>query len=127
TLVAVLAVSWGAAHAADAAPARSVPAGVAIPARTAPPAAPRAAPAAPVARGTTLSGKVNLNTAAATQLMLLPGVGPAKAERIVAWRQKYGAFKRVADLRKVRGFGYKSFKKLEPYLDVKGETTLGKG
>ena len=71
-----------------------------------------------------LAGKLNLNTASEDQLMLLPAVGPAKAERIVAWRKKNGGFKRVADLRHVKGFGYKSFKKLEPYLDIKGDTTL---
>ena len=48
----------------------------------------------------------------------------AKAERIIAFRQKHGAFKRVADLRRVKGFGRKTLKKLEPFLDIKGETTL---
>jgi len=71
-----------------------------------------------------LRGKLNLNTASADQLQLLPGIGPSKADRIVAWRQKNGGFKRVADLRKVKGFGYKTLKKLEPYLDIKGDTTL---
>lgn len=73
---------------------------------------------------TELTGKLNLNTATEEQLLLLPTVGPAKAERIVAWRKKNGGFKRVADLRRVKGFGYKTMKRLEPYLDVTGETTL---
>jgi competence ComEA-like helix-hairpin-helix protein len=71
-----------------------------------------------------LTGKLNLNTATEDQLMLLPTVGPSKAERIVTWRKKNGGFKRVADLRRVKGFGYKTFKKLESYLDITGETTL---
>jgi competence protein ComEA len=71
-----------------------------------------------------LTGKLNLNTASEDQLQMLPTVGPAKAERIVAWRAKNGGFKRVADLRRVKGFGYKTFKKLEPFLDIKGETSL---
>jgi len=71
-----------------------------------------------------LAGKVNLNTATEEQLMLLPTVGPAKAERIVAWRKKNGAFRRTADIRRVKGFGYKTFKRLEPFLDIKGDTTL---
>lgn len=71
-----------------------------------------------------LTGKLNLNTATEDQLQLLPTVGPAKAERIVSWRKKNGGFKRTADLRRVKGFGYKTLKKLEPYLDIKGETTL---
>lgn len=71
-----------------------------------------------------LTGKLNLNTANEDQLQLLPTVGPAKAERIIAWRAKNGGFKRTADLRRVKGFGYKTFKKLEPFLDIKGDTTL---
>jgi competence protein ComEA len=71
-----------------------------------------------------LTGKLNLNTATEEQLLLLPSVGPAKAERIVEWRKKNGGFKRTADLRRVKGFGYKTFKRLEPLLDIKGETTL---
>src|SRR5690349_18371312 len=35
-----------------------------------------------------LSGKLNLNTASEDQLMLLPTIGPAKAERVVTWRKK---------------------------------------
>ena len=83
-----------------------------------------AAHPAPKSSHKELTGKLNLNLATEDQLMLLPKVGPAKAERIVAWRKKNGGFKRVADLRRVKGFGYKTFKRLEPYLDIKGDTTL---
>jgi competence ComEA-like helix-hairpin-helix protein len=71
-----------------------------------------------------VAGKLNLNTASEEQLMMLPTVGPSKAERIVTWRKKNGGFKRTADLRRVKGFGYKTYKKLEPLIAISGETTL---
>lgn len=69
-------------------------------------------------------GKLNLNTATEAQLVLLPTVGPSKAERVISWRKRNGGFRRVADLRRVKGFGYKTFKRLEPFLDIQGESTL---
>ena len=81
-------------------------------------------PAAKKSSHKDLAGKLNLNTATEDQLMLLPTVGPSKAERIVTWRKKNGGFKRAADLRRVKGFGYKTWKRLEPYLDIAGDTTL---
>lgn len=74
--------------------------------------------------GKAMEGKLNLNTATEDQLMLLPTIGPAKAERIVTWRKKHGGFKRIADLRRVKGFGYKTFKRLARFLAIEGETTL---
>ncbi len=102
----------------------------AIAAPTVQPTLGSAAVAEPPAKKAThkeLTGKLNLNTATEEQLLMLPTVGPSKAERIVAWRKKNGGFKRVADLRRVKGFGYKTFKHLEPFLDIKGDTTLVAG
>jgi competence protein ComEA len=77
--------------------------------------------------GKQVRGRLNLNTATAEQLMMLPGIGPAKAERVIGWRKRNGTFKRVADLRRVKGFGYRTVKRLEAHLDVKGESTLRAG
>jgi competence protein ComEA len=71
-----------------------------------------------------LTGKLNLNEANEAELELLPGIGPTKAERILDFRKKNGPFKRVKDLRRVKGFGRKSVAKLEPYLTLAGPTTL---
>lgn len=71
-----------------------------------------------------LSGTLNINTASALQLTKLPGIGPKKADRIVGWRTQHGKFGRVVDLRRVKGFGAKSVKKLLPYLAIRGENTL---
>jgi len=70
------------------------------------------------------TGTLNLNTASALELTKLPGVGPKKAQRIVLWRSKHGKFHRVLDLRRVKGFGAKSLKKLSPYLRTIGPNTL---
>jgi comEA protein len=72
---------------------------------------------------TTATAPVNLNTASATQLEALPGIGKAMAERIVEYRQKNGAFKKAEDLMNVRGIGEKNFLKLKPLITV----TSGKG
>jgi competence protein ComEA len=64
------------------------------------------------------SGKVNLNTATVSQLVDLPGIGPALAARIVEHRQKNGAFKSVEDVMAVKGIGEKNFSKIQGFLSV---------
>ena len=71
-----------------------------------------------------LRGALNLNTASVEQLILLPGVGEARAKAIVALRKQLGGFKRVEQLADVRGIGERSLERLRPYLVLKGETTL---
>lgn len=67
---------------------------------------------------------VNINTADADQLALLPRVGPALSERILAFREENGEFENPEDLILVRGIGDKTFEQMEPYVVVSGETTL---
>ncbi len=58
------------------------------------------------------SGPVNINQAdAATLAAELNGVGASKAEAIVSYRKKHGAFKTVNDLVKVKGIGHKIISK----------------
>lgn len=71
-----------------------------------------------------LRGALNVNTASASELRRLPGIGPSLAERIVAWRQRRGKFRRLRDLRRVKGIGQKTLAKLRPYLVLKGANTL---
>ena len=73
-----------------------------------------------------LQGTVNINTADATQLALLPGIGPKAADSIIEYRKSAGDFTSIDDLVKVKGIGPKSMEKLRPYLSLKGETTLKK-
>lgn len=48
---------------------------------------------------------MNLNTATAADLELLPRIGPALAARIVEHRERRGPFRRVVELARVRGIG----------------------
>lgn len=68
--------------------------------------------------------KVNVNSADAEALALLPRVGPALARRILDFRKKNGPFKKVDDLMLVRGIGERSLELLEPYVALSGKTTL---
>ena len=62
---------------------------------------------------------ININLASATQLEQLPGVGPATAKAIVAYREKYGAFNTVEDLLKVRGIGPAKLSEILPRASVR--------
>ncbi len=62
---------------------------------------------APASAPTSASGgsKININTATAAELEALPGIGPALAARIVAYREANGPFHSVEELRRVQGIG----------------------
>src|SRR5512135_383624 len=60
--------------------------------------------------------RIDVNAAAADELDRLPGVGAALAERIVAERERGGAFDSAADLRTVPGLGGALLARLEPHL-----------
>ena len=70
------------------------------------------------------SGVVNINSADAVQLSLLPRVGAKAAQRIVDYRREHGLFKKTSDLMQVKGFGDKKYQHLASYLSVDGKTTL---
>lgn len=62
--------------------------------------------------------KVDLNQAGLSELISLPGIGPALAERIIEYREKNGRFRKVEELLNVRGIGEKKFEELEPRVTV---------
>src|SRR5437870_4450590 len=61
---------------------------------------------------------ININTASVTELGELKGIGNAKAQVIVAHREKNGPFKSVDELRQVNGIGDKLMEKLRPHVTV---------
>ncbi len=76
--------------------------------------------AAEVSADTTESERdtINVNTADATRLQELPGVGAAIAERIVEYREENGPFEEISDLRNVRGIGEARLENIRPYVTL---------
>ena len=71
-----------------------------------------------------ISGVVNINSAGATELMLLPRVGEKAAQRIIEYRTEHGPFRKSVDLMQVKGFGAKTYEGVAPYITLEGKTTL---
>ena len=63
-------------------------------------------------------GLVNINTANATQLTQLPGVGPAIAQKIIDYRTANGPFTSVDDLTKVPGIGAAKLAQIKSHARV---------
>ena len=61
---------------------------------------------------------ININTANAEELQLVPGIGPVTAGKILQMRKSYGPFKSVDDLEAIRGIGKKRLDKMRKYLTV---------
>ena len=64
------------------------------------------------------SAPVNINTATAEELQTLPRIGPAMAQRIIAWREAYGGFRSVDELDAVPGIGPSMLENLRPLVTV---------
>lgn len=61
---------------------------------------------------------MDLNSATASQLDTLPGVGPVLAQRIVDWRTQHLKFDSVDQLQSVSGIGDAKFADLKPLVTV---------
>ncbi len=62
--------------------------------------------------------KVNLNTANVTELMTLSGIGEAKAESIIRYREKVGSFQSIEELKHVSGIGEAMFERVRENIVV---------
>ncbi len=64
------------------------------------------------------SGKININTATATELTALNGIGEAKAAAIVAYRETYGSFQSIEEIMLVDGIAEGTYEKIRAYIEV---------
>ena len=64
------------------------------------------------------STPVNINTATAEELQSLPRIGPAMAQRIIAWREAHGGFRSVDELDAVPGIGPSMLENLRPLVTI---------
>ncbi len=62
--------------------------------------------------------KINLNSASASELELLPRIGPVLSQRIIDYRKTKGRFERIEDLMGVSGIGEKTFEKIRNLITV---------
>jgi competence protein ComEA len=64
------------------------------------------------------SARININSASTVELEALPGIGPALAARIVAFREENGPFPAIEDLVKVPGIGPVKFNGMKHLVSV---------
>ena len=65
-----------------------------------------------------ISGKISLNTANLDELMMLPGIGEAKAEAIIKYREEVGAFQNIEELKEVSGIGDAIFDQIKENITI---------
>jgi competence protein ComEA len=75
----------------------------------------------PPAHGAESAVPININSASATELASLPGIGDSKAQAIIEHRAAE-PFKTVDDLKKVKGIGEKTLESLRPSITVGAES-----
>ena len=64
--------------------------------------------------------KLDINSATLEQLILLPGIGPTKAESIINYRQEHGPFDTIEELLNVEGIGPAIFEGLMDLITIQG-------
>jgi competence protein ComEA len=68
---------------------------------------------------------LDLNRAKASELEALPGIGAVLAQRVIAFRESLGGFRKIEDLREVKGIGVKKFDQLKLLVTVSTADSKG--
>lgn len=65
-----------------------------------------------------LQGKININTAGKEELMELAGIGEAKAQSILDYREEHGRFKSIEELMEIEGIKEGVFNKIKDNITI---------
>jgi comEA protein len=68
---------------------------------------------------------ININSATQEELQALPGIGPAIAGRIIAYRTAHGQFTSVDNIADVKGIGPRTVERIRPFIVVRARGTVG--
>lgn len=64
------------------------------------------------------TARIDPNRAGKEDLQRLPGIGPVLAARIIRYRERFGSFRDVEELKKVDGIGEKRFERIRPWVRI---------
>lgn len=64
------------------------------------------------------NGLININSASASELDTLPGIGPARASMIIEWRETNGPFQSIDELEEIDGISDRMVEELRPLITV---------
>lgn len=63
-----------------------------------------------------LGYRLDINRLSAEEMEILPGIGPATAQKIAAFREKHGPFENLESMLRIRGIGPQTVKNLTPWV-----------
>ena len=69
-------------------------------------------------KGVFRSEKININTAPKEELIKIKGIGPVTADKIIAYREKYGRFTQKSDLMEIKGIGESTYQKIKKKIRI---------
>lgn len=62
--------------------------------------------------------KISINTSDKESLIKIPGIGSSTADKIIAYREEYGYFQSLEDIKNVKGIGDTKYEKIKEYIKL---------
>ena len=60
--------------------------------------------------------KISINTSNIESLIMIPGIGESTAKKIIEYRDEYGFFNSLEEIKNVKGIGDKKYEKIKDYI-----------